>query len=306
MESNNFVLSICIPTYGIIDFVIPAIESIFLQGVDNTLFEVIITDNGKDSELGKVLEKYDYPNLRYIKTESNGFQNQIDSFKQSHGLFIKMINHKSRIKSGYLQKLIDFVLVNKEDKPSLYFSNGHLGNDSIIECDDFESFVRQVSFWTSWEEGVGVWREDLPKFDAIKFDKMFPAASILFGVREESKFIIWNECYSYQNKSDRIRRYDFFRVFAVNFLDMINDLRRENRITIDTFDFVRHDMYRRYLISYYNQILVRKKDKSIPLNDIAKNMSVYYSYGDYIWMKFYSYTILNLKRWIVSICSKWI
>lgn len=295
MERESTILSICIPTNGAVQWVVPSVESIFSQGCNNNLFEVVITDNGENDNLEKVLQKYHYPNLRYIKTSVAGFENQICAFKAGQGEYIKMINHRSRIKNGYLQKLLDFVHGHIEEKPSLYFSNGHLGNDNFIECDDFDIFMQHVSFWTSWEEGVGFWRTDLPRLDEIKFDKMFPAASILFGIRAESKFVIWNEVYSYQPKSDRVRNYDFFQVFAIGFLDMINDLRRNNRISIKTFNYVRHDMFRKYLISYYYQIVVKKSDKSIPLHNIAEKMSVYYSYRDYLWMKLYSHTLLRLK-----------
>lgn len=295
MEENTIILSICIPTNGAIQWVISSIESIFSQGCDNHLFEVVITDNGENDDLGKILGKYSYPNLRYIKTSAPGFENQIYAFKAGRGEYIKMINHRSRIMSGYLQRLIDFICGNMEVKPSLYFSNGHLGNESLIECDCFETFIRRVSFWTSWEEGVGFWQTDLPKLGEIKFDKMFPAASILFSIREESKFVIWNEVYSYQPKSDRVRNYDFFEVFAVGFLDMINDLRRTKRISINTFNYVRRDMFRRYLVGYYYQIVVKKTDKSIPLHNIAENMSVYYSFFDYLWMNLYGNTVMRVK-----------
>ena len=48
-------LSICIPTNGIVSYVLPVLDSIYSQvkGNDLELFEVVIVDNGKgnDSEI---------------------------------------------------------------------------------------------------------------------------------------------------------------------------------------------------------------------------------------------------------------
>lgn len=90
MESNRKpILSLCIPTNGILKWVIPTLESIYTQNVDNNLFEVIITDNGQDSELQKALGLYNYPNLSYIKTNDSGFLNLVTCLEKGHGLFCK-------------------------------------------------------------------------------------------------------------------------------------------------------------------------------------------------------------------------
>ena len=53
---NKPIVSLCIPTYGMPEWVIPALESIYNQNEDESLFEVIVCDNKKDSELEKAVE----------------------------------------------------------------------------------------------------------------------------------------------------------------------------------------------------------------------------------------------------------
>ena len=62
MESN-ILLSLCIPTNGAAQWVIPALEAIYNQECDTSLFEVIITDNGADNTLADAVKKYQYSNL---------------------------------------------------------------------------------------------------------------------------------------------------------------------------------------------------------------------------------------------------
>ena len=44
------ILSLCIPTNGAVEWILPVIDSIYSQGYDNEKFEVVITDNGKESK----------------------------------------------------------------------------------------------------------------------------------------------------------------------------------------------------------------------------------------------------------------
>ena len=44
-------LSICIPTNGIIELIFPVLESIYSQqNIDTSIFEVIVVDNGDNKE----------------------------------------------------------------------------------------------------------------------------------------------------------------------------------------------------------------------------------------------------------------
>ncbi len=289
-------LSICIPTNGAVEYVVPSLESIYNQEVDASSFEVVITDNGADSQLEEAINKFEYPNLRYIKTDVQGFMNQICAFKESQGAFIKMINHRALFHDGSLQKMIDFIKKYQEKKPILYFPNGHLGRIKTAECQNLDEFLNKVSFWSSWEQGVGIWQEDKKKLDDVRYDKMFPAASILFGVRRNATYIVCDEKFTYEKPSKRIRKYDFFQVFAVDFLNIIHQLYKEGRISENTFDFVRNDMYRRYLISYYYQIVVAKTDLAQTPKNIRSSMTKYYSCWDYFWMCIYCHTAMRLKN----------
>ena len=40
---KNVLISLCMPTNGVIEWVFPVLDSIFGQGVDDNLFEVVVT-----------------------------------------------------------------------------------------------------------------------------------------------------------------------------------------------------------------------------------------------------------------------
>ena len=103
---NQPILSLCIPTNGAVEWILPVIESIYSQGYDNSKFEVVITDNGKDSLLPEYIAKMEYPNLRYRQTTDDGFLNLVTCLKEGKGLFCKMINHRSVLLPNSILKLL--------------------------------------------------------------------------------------------------------------------------------------------------------------------------------------------------------
>jgi len=290
------ILSLCIPTNGADQWVLPTLDAIYEQKCPEEDFEVVVVDNGEGSVLEEKIKKYTHTNLYYKKSAENGFMNQLFALKNGKGKYIKLLNHRSKIRSGHLRIIIDYVSKYLEKRPVLFFSNGHVGEKKEIKCGNFEEFMRNVSFWASWEEGLGIWEEDVVYLDKIKYNEMFPAASILFALKKDSEYIIINDKYSEQHLTKRKRNYNFFKVFAIDYVDMLNELRKEGRISIETFNFLRRDMFKRYLLSYYYQLIVKKSDDSIPLSDVRQYMSVYYSYSDYLWMKLYGHSIARLKE----------
>ena len=248
--SNNSapLLSICIPTNGIIELIFPVLESIYTQTeVPTELYEVIVMDNGDNSEFkSKIIEFAKiHSNLVYKETEYKGFLSESESYKLARGKFIKFINHRTKLLPGTIQYFIDFIKKNEERKPCVYFSNGVINQiNGIAEYSDFDSYVRNLRVWSSWSTGMGFWKED---FDRIpkesEFNELYPHTTILFNERNKSKYIIDNTLLldeiqiSHANKG----RYNLFYAFGVEYPAILCDLLRANAIRTETFLSVKKD-----------------------------------------------------------------
>ena len=271
--NENKLISLCIPTNGKVEFVLPVLESIYSQGVDDNLFEVVITDNGKDSALEESIDTYKtHGNLFYYKSDLNGFVNQVDSFKRSNGLFIKMLNHRAKLIPGVLAELIAMVEKYKESQPCIYCSDGVLSKEELIECDNFDSFVNDLSYYSSWSAGVGIWAKDKPMLDKISYDQMFPHASIIFEIRQESQYVIWNKKFMDMKDDPTKGGYNIFHTFAVVYLDIIKDLENRKRISNQTFVSIKNDL-RRFLIEWYYNLCVAKTQYRFETTDKYKNIT---------------------------------
>lgn len=288
---NQPILSFCIPTNGAVQWVLPVLDSIYNQKYDLSKFEVVITDNGKSSQLASYLKDYDYPNLRYIVTTDEGFLNLVTSLKEGRGLFCKMINHRSVLEPGTIEEMIELVERYKDSQPIIYCSDGNVKGLEIIECKNLDKFIANLSYWVSWSAGIGFWRKDVEKIASIELDKMFPNASLLLNLRKESQYVIWNKKYEQMGDDAGKGGYDLYDTFAVHFLDIIKGLLDGGRISQETFSVVKNDLFGFLTILYKNEAILPTKHTFI-LKDIKKSMQVYYGVSGYLRMVVKAYLLV--------------
>lgn len=288
---NQPILSLCIPTNGAIQWVLPVLNSIYNQKYDLSKFEVVITDNGKSSQLASYLKDYDYPNLRYIVTTDEGFLNLVTSLKEGRGLFCKMINHRSVLEPGTIEEMIELVERYEDSQPVIYCSDGNVKGMEIIECKDLDQFIANLSYWASWSAGIGFWKKDIEQIGSVELDKMFPNASLLLNLRKESSYVIWNKKYEQMGDDAGKGGYDLYDTFAVHFLDIIKGLLVDGRISQQTFNAVKNDLFGFLTILYKNEAILPTKHTFI-LKDIKKSMQVYYGTSGYYRMVVKAYLMV--------------
>lgn len=285
METKQPILSICLPTNGAVQWVIPTLRSVYEQGVDQSLFEVVITDNGEDSQLAEALREFKYSNLRYFQTQDKGFVNLVTCLQMGTGLFCKMLNHRMVLLPGMLQKMIDLVNGYKDDKPVLYFLNGNGNLPHITECNNIDEFVYSMNFWVSWSAGIGFWDVDRVILSSIEPNEMFPNISLLFEHRLASKYIVWNDKYGEMQDDAGKGGYDLFHTFGVVLNDLLLDLYNRNRISKTTFRYVKRSIFVFLQGLYYSEVLNCKESKhTFIISNIRRSVSEYYGLFGYYYL----------------------
>ena len=279
---EEVLLSLCIPTNGVIEWVIPVLESIYSDKPNMELFEVVITDNGNNSVFEAKMHEYErtYSNLVYKKTDAVMFYNQIEAFKLARGKLIKFINHRMIVLSGTIDYLIKFVQENIEVQPVVYFSNGELHLSPIQKkCDTFNEFVRTLSYWSSWSAGTAIWKKDFEKMDLNKnFNSLFPHTDIVFFNRKSKKYIVDDSILVRELPTDSSKKgtYDLFYAFAVEYLSVIKELCLDGDISYNTYKYVKKK--NSYFVSgLYLDYIIKKKPCSYNLDGYNSAASVYYS-----------------------------
>ncbi|MBR4624128.1 MAG: hypothetical protein IKO56_01160 [Alphaproteobacteria bacterium] len=276
-------LSICIPTNGIPELIFPVLDSIFVQTeVAQDLYEVVVMDNGNNQIFKQQMTDYaaKHDNLIYKQTDAHEFLSESECYKAAKGLFIKFINHRTKLLTGTLQYFVDFVRENEKERPSVYFSNGVIKDiKGIAEYDSFDGYVKGLSYWSSWSTGMGFWKDDFDKIPKdAEFNILFPHTTILFNERHKNKYIIDNIPHLYEIPISHANkgRYNLFYAFGVEYVGLICDLYRESAITAETFLKVKKDNLR-FIAGLYRDFVLNKDKCSYDLSGMDETLNVFYS-----------------------------
>ena len=277
---SKVLLSLCIPTNGIIEWVFPVLESIYSQKSDESLFEVIVSDNGDSEEFRFRMEQYAFKhdNLIYQRTNAYMFENQIEAVKLATGEYIKFINHRAIMKDGSINFFIDYIKENIATKPVTYFSNGVFQGENY-KLNTFDDFVARLGRYASWTTGVGIWKEhfdNIPK--DTKIDKISPHSYMLFAKKNNKKYIINDTVFSEEIERDHSKKgkYDLYKAFGVEEFLITLNLFADNYISPDTVKIVKKD-YKKFVSELYWQFTIRKKPCSYKLNGFNDAMDIIFT-----------------------------
>ena len=280
---SNPIVSLCMPTNGVIEWVFPVLDSIYEQGCENKDFEIVITDNGNNKEFKEKIKIYNqkHLNLYYFETNALPFINEIESYKRANGRLIKFVNHRTLFVEGALNQLIELAKENSDAKPIMYFANGVLKKEKkVFEYATFDEFVNNLSYWSSWSTGMTIWKEDFDKLpeDVSDFDELFPHPNVLFNERNRNKYIIDNTVIFNEIPQGRKPKgdYDLFYAFGVEYPSIILNLYRENSITADTLRSVLKDNLR-FVAYMYSLYFIKKEYCSYDLNGLKDMYNIFYT-----------------------------
>ena len=294
-------LSLCIPTNGIIELIFPVLESIFSQkDVDSRLFEVVVMDNGDNQEFKTKIKEFakQHENLVYKETELKGFLSESECYKAASGTFIKFINHRTKLLPNAINYFINFVKQNEVEKPCVYFSNGVIKQiKGIAEYRDFDSYVKNLHVWSSWSTGMGFWKEDFDRIPkGTEFNELYPHTTILFSERNKSKYIIDNTVLldeipvGHANKG----KYNLFQAFGVEYPGIICDLLRDGSISTETFFCVKRDNLK-FIADLYKSFLFLRQKCSYDLSGRKQTLEVFYGYKNVKRMAFFMLCVSVIK-----------
>ncbi|WP_296002930.1 glycosyltransferase [Rugamonas sp.] len=168
MESQDIVLSICIPTHNRAAFLKYTLESIVTQAafiVGNDV-EIVISDNDSEDDTPAVAAVFvqAFPGkVRYYRHEEavTPEANFESVLARGRGLYMKLHNDYLLVNDGSLAEIINVIHAMAEEKPVLFLTNGvHNQGNPIEVMNSMSDFVRRVSYISTWIGGFGMWREE--------------------------------------------------------------------------------------------------------------------------------------------------
>ncbi len=277
-------ISICIPAYRRCDIVKKTIESIYSQNIDFNEFEVIVSENDNDKQLESLMKVFveKYPNFSYHFSNCEGFMNSYYSMTYAKGDLIKLHNSQSIWLKGSLKKTIDIVKQYREEKPLIYFSDGRRMNFNIQKFESFDSFMYELSYFSSWSNGFSIWREDFEINKNIDLNHYFPHTSLFLSQYNKKKFIIDDRVlYGYQ-KVPKKGGHNMFESFSVDYTGLIENEKLLGHITKNTCNHIKRGVVYDFLPTLFYLVFVAKKD-TYDSSNFRTNLKKYYpSYCYYL------------------------
>ena len=117
------ILSIIVPVYNLEDYVAPCLDSIYLQGVSEQLFEVVAIDDGSsDNSLG-CLRKYAsaHTNMQVVGKVNGGVSSARNyALKVCKGYFVTFLDADDELHVNSIQQIIHHIQDNKDAFDVLY------------------------------------------------------------------------------------------------------------------------------------------------------------------------------------------
>ena len=228
--NDKILLSICIPTYNRYEYLDKTICSIVKQKKFQATneVEIVISDNCSDDATKEISEKYIAiygEKIRYHRNAENITDANYEKvLSLGKGVFLKLNNDTLMHQDNTLDKIIELINQSIENKDVIFFSNGTLRNTSMCRCKDLNSFVKTVSFYSTWIVCFGIWKEDFDSIDGfsrnaklqlVQTDVLFRLISLNRSVLVENSKIF--NSVSPSNKGG----YNLYKVFVTNYLAIL-------------------------------------------------------------------------------------
>lgn len=277
------ILSFCIPTYNRIDLLVNTINSIYKQATPEILplFEVVVSDNSPTHECQALESEFSkYSNFHYHTTVCKGFLNSYYSLTYGNGEFLKLHNNTALLKDGALSHMIELLISCRKEIPCVFFSDGYRLRGKVARSYDFDQFMHDCTYFSSWSSGLGIWKEDFEKLKNIELDSFFPQTSLLLAQSYKKSYILDDYNLFFTQPVAGKGGYNIFKVFSVDYINMLKNSCSKGDISKKCYNYIRLATLYRFLGVRYFRTVIAKMD-NFEHSDVKEHIMVNYTQWEY-------------------------
>jgi len=274
----NFKISYCIPTYNRAQILDSCLESIVSQPNFTKIAEIVISDNSSTDNTPEIVKKYQslYPdNIIYNRNDKNeGMEaNFLKALELGNGKLLKLLNDYSILTPQALflfEKAIDD---NNNENAIIFFRNELKKKQKTKRCTNFNSFLRDTTYWSTWIGTFSIWRKDFHNIENKEkyVGLLFVHMLLLFeNFRRKKLIIINNEHLTNNHPNINFKSgYNFYEIFVENYIGkIVHGLYKSSEINILTLRKIKSKFCTHFL---HQEIYKIKNNKSGGLNYIPRN-----------------------------------
>lgn len=299
---NNIILSICIPTYNRAEYLEETILSIVNQKrfQETSEVEIVISDNCSEDNTKQVCEKFIAicgDKIHYYRNSENIIDANFERvLSYGKGVFLKLNNDTLVHQENTLEIFLETINQNIEDKEIIFFSNGVIKKITKCYCENLDSFVKTVSYYSTWIGGFGIWKEDFDSIDGFsrKANLQLVQTDVLFRLISLNRSVLIDNtkiCNSVYPKTKS--GYNFYQVFVMNYLGLFEEYRIKNQISRVTLFNEKTKLMIYYVVPRTIQLLTKRDKYAFSHNKALSIVLKKYMFHPILYLGFF-YLVLRI------------
>lgn len=294
MENKTPLLSICIPIYNRLKYLDRMLNR-FLE--DKELFEntihLYISDNCSEEDLETCCKKYADLGLKlqYDRNSENigADGNFLKCFHAAKGKYLWLLGSDDIPVIGYVYKLLN--KLEGTDYGLVYIDARKDCPEEITEYIGPNMIMQRISYYITFMSANIINTKSIGSVDLERYKDTFliQVPQFISAALSCSKnlYINWHNRFESDTDSANNGGYNFYRIFIVNFFEIIDSFVQEGKLNKETFDAIKKREFKDF-ISYYNhKLLIKKNNSSLKKDGAYRILWKYYGYRPYA----YWYTI---------------
>ena len=256
MTQDQYLVSICIPTYNRCEYLKKSLDSIVSQEpfLDGRV-EVVISDNASTDETEILSREYasKYSNLIYHRNKDNvrdiNFPLVISC---AHGMLRRLSNDTLVYHEGALEYLCRLVEENKENRPVVFLGIGNV--QCRYQILDFTQAIHLISFWTTYIACFCIWSDDCQNIaeNTTFCDLRLWQVGQFYRTACRRRDVLVDDSLlnSVQVVKGKDISYGLFNVFYKNYLSIISFFLERGDITQADYDFLEKDVLYHFFVPW--------------------------------------------------------
>lgn len=290
---NYPILSICIPTYNRATYLDETIKSIVSQKrfFETNDVEIVISDNCSQDETEIIVKKYIdifADKIRYYRNTVNIKDLNFEKvLRYGNGMFLKLNNDTLNHKENSLDLMIDDINKNINSKTIIFFSNGKSGkNLSSFRCEDLNSFVKVVSYWSTWIACFGIWKDDLEAIKGFSRNSnlQLVQTDVLLRLISSGRAVYVDNSEMFISVTPSSKGgYNVFKTFGIDYLSLYDEYLNSCKLKKKIYRKEKYKLFRYFLLNWYkvlvlneNKVFAFEKESAIDILKYNYNNKLYF------------------------------
>jgi abequosyltransferase len=290
-------LSICIPTYNRCEVLDNTLNLLFSNSeFDTDKIEVIVSDNCSTDNTKLIVAKY--PLVKYYRNQENIKDlNFAVALEHAGGKYVRLFNDTLIFKSGALKLMLNSIENSSPNNENIFFyQNTFLNRDCQKTVNFVDSFVKEVSYETTWIANFGIWREDFSnivhkdKYALLQLNQVDWSCQVAKNGKKTK--IYFGDLFKVTALNTK-GGYNVFNIFINNYLFII----KEHKLSLSAYELEKYRLCHYFVYPWLLKLFITERSTfSFDIRDAFKIIFYKYWYEPY----FYIVILLFLYRKLKS------